>query len=101
MPTVEFEAPPRPLVRVQAADGAKLIDVCDENDTPVPFSCRGATCGTCQVEVLAGIDQLSDAEDEELDILEAIGAAPNHRLACCAKLREGASLVRLRPLNEP
>ena len=101
MPTVEFDAPPRPLLSLQVAPEARLLDVCDVNRTPVPFSCRGASCGTCQVEVLVGADDLQPAEDEELDLLEALDAAPNVRLTCCAKLKASATTVRLRPLNEP
>ncbi len=101
MPTVEFDAPPRPLLQVQVSSEARLLDVCDLNPTPVPFSCRGASCGTCQVEVLAGATDLHPAEDEELDLLEALDAGPNVRLACCAKLKVSATTVRLRPLNEP
>lgn len=101
MPTVEFDAPPRPLLSLQVEDEARILDVCDTHATPVPFSCRGASCGTCQVEMLQGADQFLPAEDEELDLLEAIGCDPKVRLACCCKLRPGATLVRMRPLNEP
>lgn len=100
MPIVEFDAPPRPRLSLQVAEEARLIDVCDVNRTPVPFSCRGASCGTCQVEVLLGLDELLPAEDEELDLLEALDAAANIRLTCCTKLKPGATLVRLRPRNE-
>ncbi len=101
MPKVVIESPESPskTVTLDANDGGPLVDLCDENATPVPFSCRSASCGTCRVDVLEGMDQLLAAEDEELDILDVFGDDPKkRRLACQAKMRPGTGLLRIRPV---
>jgi ferredoxin len=50
--------------------------------------------------VAAGADLLAAPEDEELDILDVLGAPKTHRLACCLKLKAGPGLVVLKPVND-
>lgn len=86
---------------VNAPDGGALADLCDDNSAPIPFSCRSASCATCHVEVLEGGEALLPPEDEELDVLDAVGSqAPQFRLACCAKLRPGPGRVIVKAQNE-
>jgi ferredoxin len=82
------------------AKAGSLADLCDTSNAPVPFSCRSASCGTCRCEVLEGGALLSKADDEELDVLDMLGAPKTHRLACCAKLVGTSGTLRLRPINE-
>lgn len=101
MPKVVIESldSPSATVTIDAKDGGQLVDLCDENPTPVPFSCRSASCGTCRVDVLEGMDQLMAPEDEELDILDVFGDDPKkRRLACQAKMKAGLGLLRIRPV---
>jgi ferredoxin len=100
MPKVVISSLESPaIVTIDAADGGQLVDLCDENATPVPFSCRSASCGTCRVDVLEGMEQLMAPEDEELDILDVFGDDPKkRRLACQAKMRPGLGLLRIRPV---
>jgi len=102
MPTVIFEAlDDSDPVRIDAPDGGAIADLCDENDAPIPFSCRSANCGTCRIHVLEGGDLLLDAEDEELDVLDIFAVAPPaQRLACQAKMRAGAGTVRIRAVGD-
>jgi 2Fe-2S ferredoxin len=81
---------------VEAAEGGALVDICDEHFAPVPFSCRSASCGTCHVEVLDGMDLFEPPEPPEEDLLNLIGGRGTSRLACQAKLKAGSGLVRLR-----
>ncbi len=99
MPKVVIEATDAESMTVDAPDGGALVDLCDDNGTIVPFSCRSASCGTCRIDVLEGGDQLLPPEDEELDILDIFGDEPSsRRLACQAKLRPGLALLRIRPV---
>jgi ferredoxin len=117
MPTIVFEPAPsagapdsaRSLRRatdapvaltVSAPEGGALADVCDDAGAPVPFSCRGANCGTCRIEVLEGASELTAPEAEEIRILELFAAAPSHRLACCVKMRPGLAVVRVRVVGD-
>ena len=95
MPTIAFlggSAGPA----VTALGEGRLVDVCDEAHAPVAFSCRGATCGTCRVEVVEGAELLEPPGEDEVALLEEKGAPADQRLACQAVVRAGAGLVRLR-----
>jgi ferredoxin len=96
VPTVVFEA--NSIGREKKAElesGGELVDLCDDILAPVPFSCRSATCGTCQVFVLEGAELLEPPEPAEHELLDV----PRTRLACQARVRPGQGLVRLRPVG--
>ena len=81
--------------------GGALVDLCDTSSAAIPFSCRSASCGTCRIVVLEGAHLLAEAEDEELQVLDAFGQAPpDRRLACQAKLLSGPGLVRVRAARD-
>ena len=82
---------------VEAPDGGELLDICDEVLAPVPFSCRSASCATCQIEIVEGGDLLEPPEDVERELLHILGGPPNNRLACQARVRAGAGCIRLKP----
>jgi 2Fe-2S ferredoxin len=101
MPLVVFESHGTRRVETDAPDGARLIDLCDEHDAPVPFSCRSASCGTCRIDVLEGADLLEAPRDEELDILDIFGDDPaRRRLGCQARVKAGGGCVRVRPVED-
>lgn len=102
MPTVTFESSDGKLSKtVDAPKGGSVADLCDDHEAPIPFSCRSASCATCHIEVLEGHDSLLPPDTDELDVLEAIdSAAPRYRLACCAQLKPGDGLVRVRAQND-
>jgi ferredoxin len=98
MPLVVFESSEAPTLEVEAPAGTRLIDLCDERNAPVPFSCRSASCGTCRIDVLEGGELLEPPKDEELDILDIFGDSPGRRrLACQARLGAGDGRLRVRP----
>jgi ferredoxin len=87
-------------VEVEAPAGAALVDLCDEQNAPVPFSCRSASCGTCRIDVLEGGELLEPPRDEELDILDIFGDDPKRRRLCCqARAGQGEGRVRVRPVG--
>jgi ferredoxin len=97
MPTLFFEGNLfGPDCRVEVAEGARLVDVCDEARAPVPFSCRSATCGTCRVEIIEGADLLAPREGAEAELLALLADPPTYRLACQAKVGGGNGVIRLR-----
>jgi len=85
--------------RVEAPDGGELVDVCDEVLAPIPFSCRSASCGTCQVEILEGAELLEAPGDLERELLELLAGPANNRLACQARVRGQDGLIRLKPVG--
>ena len=83
-------------VEISVEPGSRLIDVSDRHpEAKVPYSCRSASCGTCRVRVLEGMDALSVAEDDELEVLEAFGSEDNVRLCCQLKLVQFSDRVVL------
>jgi ferredoxin len=87
-------------VQADAPAGTRLVDLCDERNAPVPFSCRSASCGTCRVDVLEGADLLEPPRDEELDVLDIFGDDPaRRRLACQARIRGESGRIRVRPAD--
>lgn len=70
---VEFEIP----------DGEKIDDV-SENEG-IPFSCNSGVCGTCQIEVLEGQENLNELNDEENEL----GMDRNNRLSCQCRIISG------------
>ncbi len=70
-------------IEYDAADGAKLVDVCRDAGSSIPFGCTNGICGTCIVSVKNGSENLSPKDAEEGHTLEMFGAEePEHRLAC-------------------
>ncbi|UZK66509.1 2Fe-2S iron-sulfur cluster-binding protein [Sphingomonas sp. M1-B02] len=70
---------------VVAAEGARLLEVAQNDGQPLEGTCEGQmSCSTCHVIVAADdFARLPPASEEEEDMLDlAIGAARTSRLAC-------------------
>jgi ferredoxin len=99
MPKVVVEANPAGGQKeVDVPDGGSVMDVADEQWLPIPFSCRSASCGTCQCEVLEGAEYLEAPGSDEADLLDVVGGPAGSRLACQLALKAGPGVVRLRPI---
>jgi ferredoxin len=108
MPLVVFESRlPLPPIEADCPEGGRLLDVCDElavapnaspgRVAPVPFSCRGATCGSCRVDVIEGTDVLEPPSANEQETLAVFGDDPTRRrLACQLRMLPGRGVVRIR-----
>ena len=62
----EFEIP----------DETQIAEICEKQG--IPFSCNSGVCGTCQIEVQEGSQNLNELNQEEKDL----GMDENHRLSC-------------------
>ncbi len=72
--------------------GKKVISVKDgESITKagetlgVPFGCYEGKCGSCEVQIEGGEENLSEKTEEE----ECLGLPLGHRLACQCKIKRG------------
>jgi 2Fe-2S ferredoxin len=84
MTTVRFEPSG---FEVEVTPRTRLVDVTDDYPAAeVPYSCRSASCGTCRVEVLEGMEGLGVPEDDEQDVLDIFGNEENVRLCCQIEL---------------
>ncbi|MDC0036646.1 (2Fe-2S)-binding protein [bacterium] len=68
---------------IEINDGEKIVDVIEE--AGVPIGCSNGVCGTCEVEVLEGMDNLSKLNQEEEDL----GMEGNKRLGCQCDILSG------------
>ncbi len=73
---------------VEVEEGSSILDAARKAGAPEGDRCGGVcACSTCHVYVREGLDELTEAEDEELDILEkAFAPEFNSRLGCQAKI---------------
>jgi ferredoxin len=65
-------------------EGSPIAEACEE--AGVPFACTEGVCGTCVIEVLEGMENLSLPTQEEKDFL---GEQHRERLACQCKIQGG------------
>ena len=70
-------------VEHEIPDGSALAEISEKSG--VPFSCNSGVCGTCQIEILEGKENLCPLNQEELDL----GMDGNNRLACQCKIISG------------
>jgi len=64
-------------------DGERIDAICE--DAGIPFSCNSGVCGTCQIEILEGADNLGELNDEEKEL----GMDCNNRLSCQCAIKGG------------
>ena len=69
-------------VNISLLEAAKALGL------PLNHDCGGnASCTTCRVEVQTGLDQLSEIDFDEQDLLDREALSePRHRLACQARV---------------
>lgn len=89
-------------VELTGEAGDSLLDVALQGGINIEHACGGVcACSTCHIYVEAGMDQLSEAqEDEEDRVEEAPGLQRNSRLACqCIIEGDGPVVVRVPAWN--
>lgn len=91
---------PRTGEACEVDPGDTLVDATFRFDLPIRYRCERAVCTTCLTEVLAGIENLSEADDREKQTLGAIQAKPNWRLACQCEVRGDVELDYI-PITDP
>jgi len=70
-------------------DGSAIKDVCEQ--AGIPFACSEGVCGSCIIEVVEGMENLSDFTQAEKDFL---GEMQNERLACQCKIKSGEVKIK-------
>ncbi len=105
---VQFESgEPERVIEVDLAkapfqhDGrpGSILDILLAHGIPLEHACGGnCACTTCHVILKQGITQLSEASEEEEDLLDkAPGLTPTSRLGCQAVLADDAEIVVVIP----
>jgi len=70
-------------------EDSPLYESCEE--AGVPFACTEGVCGTCVIEVVEGMENLSQFTQEEKDFL---GDQNRERLACQCRLKGGCVKIK-------
>src|SRR5690349_23224444 len=85
-------------LEVEVPVGSSILEAAQASGAPEGSACGGVcACSTCHVYVEEGQNLLSEAEEDEEDILDkAFDVRMNSRLGCQAKImREGTVAVRI------
>lgn len=94
---VEFDPAKAPFQH----DGlpGSILDVLLGHGIHLEHACGGnCACTTCHVVVKSGFENLPEAEESELDLLDkAPGLTPTSRLGCQAVVPDGSELTILIP----
>lgn len=79
-----------------------LMEVLKASEYNILATCGGmALCATCHVQVLEGLEQLADAQDAELDMLDTLpDAGTDSRLACQLKVNEQLNGIKIKIRGE-
>lgn len=70
-------------------EDSPLHETCEE--AGVPFACTEGVCGTCVIEVIEGMEHLSEFTQEEKDFL---GDQDRERLACQCRIKGGCVKIK-------
>jgi ferredoxin len=86
------------VIEVPTDINLNLMEVLKAYEYDVLATCGGlALCATCHVQVLEGFDQLPEAQDAELDMLDTLpDAASDSRLACQLKVNENLADITIK-----
>ncbi|MEA2169870.1 MAG: nitrite reductase large subunit [Solirubrobacteraceae bacterium] len=93
-PEVEFKNTGK---RVVPKPGQTLLDLAEAQQLPIEAGCRMGVCGADPVAIVSGMEHLAKVTDDERNTLERLGLAPNTRMACCARVKDGPVSVSLTP----
>jgi len=78
--------------------GSTIQQIVEASGSALPFGCRDGECGTCIVEVVQGMEFLSEKTAKEIKVLKeiCIGTSANTRLSCQMKISKPNGTVRLK-----
>lgn len=68
---------------IEIPDGEKIVEYIEE--AGVPIGCSNGVCGTCEVEIIEGMENLSERNQEEEDL----GMEGSRRLGCQCIIKGG------------
>jgi 2Fe-2S ferredoxin len=94
---VEFDPSKAPFQH--DGEPGSILDILLAHGVHLEHACGGnCACTTCHVIVKSGAEHLSEAEENELDLLDkAPGLTPTSRLGCQAVVQDDCELTVLIP----
>ena len=68
---------------IDVEENVRIVDAIEE--AGVPIGCSNGVCGTCEVEVTSGMENLNEMTEEEEDL----GMEGDKRLGCQCEIKGG------------
>jgi ferredoxin len=93
--TVIFQLPNGEDYRVEAKEGDSLVLASGRGAYPIATGCSDGTCATCRVEVLEGLESLSQADEFENKTKTSNEVDLSLRLGCQAAILGSGVKVRI------
>ncbi len=93
--TVRFELPDGTSYEAKGKPGDTLSRISGRGPRPLATGCADTTCGTCAVEVLDGLDQVTAPSDHEIQTKAANGVPDDRRLACATAITGEGVVVKV------
>lgn len=84
--TVKFVLPDGSDYEVQAKHGDSLVLASGRGASPIATGCADSSCGTCQVEILAGAESLTPGDEAEARTKADNKVPEDRRLGCRAEV---------------
>jgi ferredoxin len=82
-------------VSAEVPAGELLLEAGEKAGVEMEAGCFNCSCGTCAVEVVSGLENLSEPTPEELDVLDAWNKDPEkYRLTCVVKVEKGEVVIK-------
>ena len=72
---------------IEVEENVRIVDAIEE--AGVPIGCSNGVCGTCEVEILEGMEHLNEMTEEEEDL----GMEGNKCLGCQCQLSGGTVVM--------
>lgn len=76
--------------------GKTVLESAEFAKIQLPFGCRAGACGSCYINVLAGMEHIPAPTHIEEDTLTKIGKVGQGRLACRIRNLTGPIKIQLR-----
>lgn len=83
---------------INVEPGQKLIDICDEFDTPILFGCRACSCATCLIEITSGKENLNPITEEEAILLSLLAQDNDKARLACQCIINGSISIKTREI---
>jgi ferredoxin len=82
-------------VSADVESGETLLEAGEKAGVEMEAGCFNCSCGTCVAEVVSGMENLSPASDEELDVLDQWNKDPDkYRLTCCVQILKDSVVLK-------
>lgn len=79
----------------ECAEGAKFLEVCQDQDAPHEFGCMIGSCTTCVCVVEKGAENVDPPSDDETDTVDMCTDVEGARLGCQLVVRGDITIRQL------